>query len=67
VAAAVQVGHDRLDAPVAVPVEDVTGVPGGEQLRVESCVLRPRQRMGTHPHLGFRVPSGIDAVRSVGR
>jgi len=46
VAADVEVGADRLDAPEAVAVEDVAAVAGGQQLGVEARVVRPRPRVG---------------------
>src|SRR5690625_1941685 len=61
VAAGVQVGDDRLDAPVAVVVGHVAPVPLGEQLRVQPRVVGPGLRAtgprtdtddGALPHLG---------------
>jgi hypothetical protein len=41
VTAAVEVGDDRLDPPVAVALDDVATVAAGEQLGVEPRVVRP--------------------------
>ncbi len=49
VTAGVEVGHDRLDAPVAVTVCDVALVAVLEQLRVESVVGRPRSWVRPDP------------------
>jgi hypothetical protein len=42
VPAAVEVGDDRLDSPVAIAVGDVAAVAGGQQLGVEPRVVGPR-------------------------
>jgi hypothetical protein len=41
----VEVGHDGLDPPVPVPVDDVAPIAGLEELRVESRVVGPRPRV----------------------
>src|SRR5699024_6966416 len=49
----VQVGDDRLQAPVPVLVDDVAPVAGGEQLGVEPVVVGPGLRAtgpGPDPH-----------------
>ena len=46
VASAVEVGDDRLDAPVAVAVDDVAAIAAGEQLGVESGVVGPGLGVG---------------------
>src|SRR3954451_18100780 len=49
VPAAVEVGDDRVDGPVAVAVDDVAPVAVRQQLAVEPRVGRPRTGPGTHP------------------
>ena len=48
---AVQVGADRLDRPVAVPVDHVAAVAAGEQLGVVPRVVRPRPHPRPHADL----------------
>jgi membrane protein YqaA with SNARE-associated domain len=62
-ARAVEVGHDRLDAPVAVAVDHVAPVALGEQLGVEAIIGRPRLRVRTDPHLGGTGPAFSPGVR----
>jgi hypothetical protein len=41
----VEVGHDRVDGPVAIAVDDVATVALGQERRVETRVVRPGGRM----------------------
>lgn len=41
----VEVGHDRVVAPVPVVVDDVAAIPVGEQFRVEPGIVGPRAGM----------------------
>ncbi len=47
----IQIRHDRVPAPVAVPVDDVAPIAAGQQFRVESVVVRPRLRVRTDADL----------------
>ena len=49
-AARVQVLHDGLVAPVAIAVDDVAAVTGGQQFGIEAGILRPG--LGVRSHAG---------------
>jgi Thioesterase-like superfamily len=51
VAAGVEVGDDRVPPPVAVAVNDVAAVTGGEQRRIQPGVVRPRLGVGADAYL----------------
>ena len=46
----VKFGDDRLDTPVAIPINDIAPVTMFQQVRVEPGILRPRSRSRTDPH-----------------
>ncbi len=45
----VEVGHDRIDAPVPVAIDHIAAIADREQLGIETIIVGPRQRMGAHP------------------
>ena len=48
----VKFGDDRLDAPVAIPINDIAPVTVLQQVWVQPCILWPRTRSRTDPHRG---------------
>src|SRR5699024_3340789 len=53
VAAAVEIGHDRVVLPVPVPVDDIASIALAQQLRIEVLAHRPGAGPRTDPHLRF--------------
>lgn len=54
-ASLVEIGHDRLTAPVAILVDDVAAIAVFEQLGIEAIVARPRLRVRTNADFGLVV------------
>lgn len=48
----VKFGDDRLDTPVAIPINDIAPVTVLQQVWVQPCILWPRTRSRTAPHRG---------------
>lgn len=48
----VKFGDDRLDTPVAIPINDIAPVTVLQQVWVQPCILWPRTRSRTDPHRG---------------
>ena len=48
----VKFGDDRLDTPVAIPINDIAPVTVLQQVWVQPCILWPRTHSRTDPHRG---------------
>ena len=50
----VQVCDDRVEAPIAIPVDDIAPIAVRQEIGIESRILRPRGRKRADPQLSGR-------------